>query len=98
VAASGERFEPAGVDSIDREGELVALAGGLDGPGAEDLAEPDDTGLQVLVPGRRAGVSPDHLGELVGAERLVASHCEGGQDECLPGAQAGRRAVERQGS
>ena len=52
VAAGGERFEPAGVDSVDGEGELVAVAGGLDGLGAEHLAEPDDTGLQVLVPGR----------------------------------------------
>ena len=98
VAAGGERFEPAGVDSVDREGEPVAVAGGCDGLGAEDLAEPDDTGLQVLVPGRWGCVSPDHLGELVSAERLVASHGEGGEDECLPGAQAGRRVVERQGS
>lgn len=81
VAAGGERFEPAGVDSIDRESELVAVAGGFDGLGTEDLAEPDDTSLQVLVPRRWRFVSPDHLGELVSAERLVASHCEGGEDE-----------------
>lgn len=98
MATGGERFEPAGVDSVDREGELVAVAGGFDGLGTEDLAESDDTGLQVLVPGRWGCVSPNRLGELVGAERLVAGHCEGGEDECLPGAQAGSRVVERQGS
>ena len=42
VAAGGQRFEPAGVDSVDGEGELVAVAGRLDGPVAEHLAEPDD--------------------------------------------------------
>ena len=98
VAAGGQRFEPAGVDIVDGEGEPVAVAGGLDGLGTEDLAEPDDTGLQVLVPGRWGCVAPDHLGELVSAERLVAGHCEGGKDECLPRAQARRRVVEPQGS
>ena len=68
VAAGGERFEPAGVDSVDREGELVAVARGFDRLRTEDLAEPDDTGLQVLVPGRWGCVSPDHLGELISAE------------------------------
>jgi hypothetical protein len=95
VAAGGKRFEPAGVDSVDREGEPVPVAG-FDGLGAEDLAEPDDTGLQVLVPGRWGCVPPDDLAELVNAERFVASHCEGGEDECLPGAQARRRIVKRQ--
>jgi hypothetical protein len=58
VAAGSERFEPAGVDSVDREGEPVPVAC-FDGLGAEDLAEPDDTGLQVLVPGRRRCVPPE---------------------------------------
>ena len=58
VAAGGERLELAGVDGIDGHGEPVARAGGRDRVGAEDLAEPYDTALEVLVPGRRAVCFP----------------------------------------
>ena len=98
VAAGGECLELAGVDGIDGHGEPVARAGGRDRVGAEDLAEPYDAALQVLVPGRRGCVSPDHLGELVRAECLVPSRGKGGEDERLAGAQVGRRVVERERS
>ena len=98
VAAGGERLELAGVDGVDGHGEPIARAGGRDRVGSEDLAQPHDAALQVLVPGRGRCVSPDHLGELVRAERLVPGRGQRGEDERLAGAQAGRRVVERERS
>src|SRR3712207_8995576 len=59
----------------DREGQTVAVAGGRDCLGTEDLTEPDDARLQVLVPGRWACTRPDHLRELDRkSTRLNSSH------------------------
>ena len=98
VAALGERLELARVHSVGGEGEPVPGAGRLDRAGSEDLAQPHDAALQVLVPGGGRRVSPDRLGELVGAERLVPGRGQRGEDDSVAGAQAGRRVVERERS
>ena len=51
------RLEPLGVHVVGGDGEAVAVARGLDGLGAQRLAEPDDARLQVLG-GRRRGCRP----------------------------------------
>jgi hypothetical protein len=98
VAAGDERFEPAGVERVDRKGEPVAVDGGLMASEPRTLRSEHDTGLQVLVPGRRRRVPPDDLAELINAERLIARHCEGGEDECLQGIRRGTEPSSVRGS
>ena len=68
VAAGGERLELAGVDCVYGHGESVARRRRSRSPRRRALCGAARRTLEVLVPGRRRLVPPDHLGELVRAE------------------------------
>ena len=68
----------------------VAVAGGLDGVGAERLAQPDDARLEVLVRRGRRDVAPERVRQLVGRDGASLTDGQGLEYDTVAGTETSR--------
>ena len=88
--------EPLCVDVLAGEHEPVAVAGGLDRVGSQQLAQPHHAALHQLAPRGRWPVAPQGVGELVHRDRLTAAGSEGFDDDAVAPGEVERVAIEGQ--
>jgi hypothetical protein len=98
AGALEEVLEVEVVEVVHVQHEAVALRRGLDGPGAEGLAQADDAALDHLGPGRRRGFPPEGLGQGLGADRRARAHSERLEDDAVAQAERRDRPVNLEGA
>ena len=79
---------------VDVHPQPVAVLGGLDDLAAEDLAQPRDAPLHDLRPRRRRGLTPDRLGQRLGADHRARPDRQRLEHHAVAQAQGRGRPVE----
>ncbi len=77
-------LELVGIDLAGRHRQPVAVLHGLDGVGAQQLAQPDHGALQRLAPGGGRTLGPQRVGQLVRGDRLPDPHRQHRKDHPVP--------------
>ena len=91
-----QALEAVGVELLSRQRQPVAQTAGLDGIGAEHLAQPHHATLDHLRPrGRRQLPSPQRIGQHVGAHHLAPTNGQHPEHDPLSRCQSGAIAVDR---
>ena len=91
-----QALEAVGVELLSRQRQPVAQTAGLDGIGAEHLAQPHHATLDHLRPrGRRKLPSPQRIGQHVGADHLAPTNGQHPEHDPLSRCQSGVIAVDR---
>jgi hypothetical protein len=87
-------FEPVDVERVGRQGEPVAVVGGLDRCRAQAFTQTGDATLEVLGGGGRRVVAPEGVGQLVRGDGAAPARDQGQEHDAVAWAEAGGLAVE----